>query len=242
MDAGDFKDTNERVTPKKVPQKKRSSSKPSERVSAAPFPPVGLITRAEWGADESKRFTISGDESSPPQFFSAQAITVHHTDTSNEDINPAATVRAIYEYHAVSNDWGDIGYHFLIDSQGNIYEGRYSGTDSVPAHDTQGRIVTGFHTIGFNPGNIGIALVGDFSRESPSPKMQRSLTELTASLAKKHSIDPLSSVDYRNPVTHRVKRTYAIAGHRDWISTDCPGLNAYLDLSQVREKAARLAA
>jgi hypothetical protein len=225
------------------PSTNSAPGQPSGRATLAaspPFPPAGLVTRAQWGAAESKRLTSSGREASPTQFFPAQAITVHHTVTSHDDPDPAATVRAIFEQHAVSNDWGDIGYHFLIDGQGRIYEGRFSGDDGVPAHDARGRVVTGFHTIGFNPGNIGIALLGDFTKGRQTPRMRYSLARLTASLAAKHRLDPLSHVTYRNPVSGRTKRARTIAGHRDWVSTECPGTAVYLELDRVRAQAARI--
>ncbi|MER5201217.1 peptidoglycan recognition protein family protein [Streptomyces sp. NPDC002755] len=207
---------------------------------ATAFPPTDLIYRVDWGADETKRFTADGQESSPTRFSRAQNITVHHTATLLDDPDPAATVRAIYEQHAVSNDWGDIGYNFLIDYQGRIYEGRYSGMDGVPAHNERDEVVTAFHTFGFNPGNIGIALLGDFSKEKPSARMHDSLVRLTASLAVLHRLDPLGDITYRSITTGKSTNGRALGGHRDWTSTECPGSNVYLDLPAVRQQAARL--
>ncbi|MEU3619895.1 N-acetylmuramoyl-L-alanine amidase [Streptomyces sp. NPDC006872] len=219
----------------------RASRDPSGSLSPRPaFPPSGLITRAAWGADETKRFTANGSESSPTVFTPFQMITVHHTATDPDDPDPAATVRAIYQQHAVSNDWGDIGYHFLIDQRGQIYEGRYSGTDGRPAHNARDEVVTAFHTIGFNPGNIGIALLGDFTKAERTPRMQESLVNLTGALASLHGLAPLSRVTYRHVVTGRTTQGPAVAGHRDWTSTDCPGTTAYLGLGRIREQAARL--
>ena len=90
------------------------------------------LNRAGWDADESYRFAPDGSEIFPPAYFDVQTLTVHHTVTANNDANPAATVRAIYFDMAVTQDFGDIGYHLLIDQQGTVYEGRYSGNDSVP--------------------------------------------------------------------------------------------------------------
>ncbi|MEV2235384.1 peptidoglycan recognition family protein [Streptomyces phaeochromogenes] len=210
--------------------------------SAPDFPPAGLITRKKWGADESKRFKADGSENSPTQFFPVQALTVHHTDTANNDPDPAATVRAIYEQHAISNDWGDIGYHFLIDAKGKIYEGRFSGADGVPAHDKQGKVVTAFHTVGFNSGNIGIALLGDFNKGEQTPAMRDSLARLLASLAKKHGLDVESNITYRNPVNGTTKQAPALSGHRDWIATDCPGTSTYTGLEALRGQVAGLRA
>ncbi|MET8945659.1 peptidoglycan recognition family protein [Streptomyces sp. NPDC004542] len=223
------------------PSKSAAAKTPDASGTAPAFPPSGVVLRADWGADEAKRFTADGSESSPTRFTEAQMVTVHHTATPMDDPDPAATIRAIYEQHAVSNEWGDIGYHFLIDSRGTIYEGRFSGTDGIPAHNARDEVVTGFHTFGFNPGNIGIALLGDFSKEKPTSRMHGSLVELTASLAARHKLDPLTDITYTSPTSGKSTGGPALGGHRDWTSTECPGSAAYLDLSAVRERTAHLA-
>ncbi|MER5217226.1 N-acetylmuramoyl-L-alanine amidase [Streptomyces sp. NPDC002838] len=133
---------------------------------------VRYLSRPAWGADESKRFLENGQVNSPEQYFPLQCVTVHHTATPNDDPDPAATVRAIYDFHAITNDWGDIGYHFLIDEAGNVYEGRYSGDDGIPAFDRDGNVVTGFHTGGFNSGNLGIAPPRHPDRAGPHGRRQ----------------------------------------------------------------------
>ncbi|MGW0872164.1 peptidoglycan recognition protein family protein [Streptomyces sp. NPDC002740] len=231
----------QRPAPSGTPTRSAPAKAPGTSGSAAvAFPPPGLVLRADWGADEAKRLTADGRESSPTRFTRVQAITVHHTATPVDDPDPAATVRAIYEQHAVSNDWGDIGYNFLIDRQGLVYEGRFSGQDGIPAHNADDEVVTAFHTFGFNPGNIGIALLGDFAKEQPSPRMRDSLVRLTASLAARHKLDPLAGVTYLSPTSGKSTDGPALGGHRDWTSTECPGSAAYLDLPQVRERAAQL--
>ncbi|QXE35441.1 peptidoglycan recognition protein family protein [Streptomyces sp. GMY02] len=234
-----------RPAPSRTPARSTPSTAPAAPAVSGPpaapaFPPTDLVLRAAWGADEAKRLTADGRESSPTSFSRAQMITVHHTATPLDDPDPAATVRAIYEQHAVSNDWGDIGYNFLIDGQGLIYEGRYSGADGIAAHNTRNEVVTAFHTFGFNPGNIGIALLGDFSNEQPPPRMRDSLVRLTASLAARHELDPLADITYRSPTSGKSATGPALGGHQDWTSTECPGSAAYLDLPEARERAARL--
>src|SRR5690606_37712611 len=93
--------------------------------------PVNFVSRSGWGADESLRFDDGGDEIWPPEYFPTQALTVHHTAGTNGDPDPAATVRAIYYFQCVTEGWGDIGYHLLIDEAGLVYEGRASGS-TVP--------------------------------------------------------------------------------------------------------------
>jgi hypothetical protein len=206
------------------------------------FPPKPFLTRADWGADEKKRFSPGGAEVSPPQFFPLQALMVHHTVTANDDPDPAATVRSIYEFHTTGNGWGDIGYHFLIDGQGRIYEGRWSGKDGIPAHDVNKKVVTGFHTMGFNAGTIGVALLGDFTKRSPTPAMRRSLAQLFASLAAQHNLDPQAAITYRNPLSARERKGQVLGGHRDWTLTECPGTLAYDYMRELRTEVARLMA
>jgi hypothetical protein len=200
---------------------------------------VAYLTRAAWGADESKRFKADGTENSPTKYYPAQVLTVHHTDTPNDDPDPAATVRAIYEYHAITNDWGDIGYHFLIDEAGRIYEGRYSGDDGIPAHDADGNVVTAFHTGGYNSGNLGIALLGTLVDQGPTAAARRSLTRLISVLTRFHGLDPQAKVTYTNPVNGVQKDVTTVGGHRDWLATDCPGETMYELLNDVRAAAAK---
>lgn len=199
---------------------------------------VEYLTRAAWGADESLRFKADGTENSPTAFFPFQTITVHHTAMANDDPDPAATVRAIYQLHAVTNDWGDIGYHFLIDEAGRIYEGRYSGEDGLPAHDADGKLVTAFHVGGFNSGNLGIALLGTFTEQGPKEAARASLTKLVKVLVRQHGVDPQARVTYTNPINGTKKEVAEISGHRDWLSTECPGEVMYGELDRLRTAVA----
>lgn len=212
------------------------------------------LSRAEWGADESLRFT-AGTETWPAEFHPAQAMSVHHTASVNNDPDPVATIRAIYRYHAVDRAWGDIGYHYLVDAQGKVYEGRWSGAASAPcgasgggqdfAHDANGRLVSGAHTGGWNSGNMGAALLGTFSDTNgaePSPVAVGALENLLAEFAKRHNLNPKAVVNYVNPVNGATKTVNMISGHRDWVPTDCPGGRLHDDLPAIRDRvAARMA-
>ncbi|WP_322656571.1 peptidoglycan recognition protein family protein [Streptomyces justiciae] len=199
---------------------------------------VRYLSRPAWGADESKRYK-DGVVNSPEKYYALQAITVHHTDTPNGDADPAATVRAIYEYHAVTLDWGDIGYHFLIDEAGVVYEGRYSGDDGVPAFDPDGNVVTAFHTAGYNSGNLGIALLGTLTEQGPTDAAKASLTRLIKVIARFKGLDPQARITYTNPVNGVTKDATTVSGHRDWLQTDCPGQTMYDLLAEVRAAASR---
>jgi hypothetical protein len=203
---------------------------------------LGLAYRPRvcWGADESLRHGGDGAELWPPVYSPAQALTVHHAATANDDPDPAATIRAIYQYHAVELGWGDIGYHFLIDKAGVLYEGRWSGVDGLPGHREDGQVATAGHVLGFNTGNLGIALLGEFTNRAPTAAARRTLTLLLAALVRVHGMDPLGAVHYVNPVNAAAKDVDTLSGHRDWLATECPGEKLYGGLSSLREDVARL--
>jgi hypothetical protein len=188
---------------------------------------VRYLDRAGWGADAS--FGLSeGTQIWPPDYVPVRALTVHHTAGINDDPDPAGTVRAIHYHHAVHQGWGDIGYHALIDERGTVYEGRWSGSDTPilgtrPGPDGRAPMVDAGHVLGFNAGNVGIALLGDFSRRLPTRVARRSLTAVLALLIAIERLDPLE----------------AILGHRDWEATECPGGMFHPLLAAVRGDVAR---
>src|SRR5215207_879627 len=196
-----------------------------------------VISRAEWGADESLMTWA-------PEFQVTQKLIVHHTATPNDDPDPAATIRSIYRYHAVTQGWGDIGYNFLVDEAGNIYEGRYSraypaGT-SPTGDDESARGVTAAHAYGFNSGTVGVALLGTLTSRDPVPAARAALERFLAWEAERNGIDPLGSSLYVNPVSGTEKVFANIAGHRDVNSTECPGDRLYAVLPSIRSAAAQL--
>ena len=152
-----------------------------------------------------------------PDYLPVKKIIVHHTVTSNSDPDPAATVRSIYYYHAVSLGWGDIGYNFLIDPQGRIYEGRYGGNG-----------VIGGHALTWNYGSVGIAALGDYSDSDITNAMYNSFVDLMTWKAIVNHINPMGN-DYMNGA-------YApnFLGHRDIGQTACPGDRLYARISGFR--------
>ncbi|MEV8373193.1 peptidoglycan recognition family protein [Kribbella sp. NPDC056861] len=203
-----------------------------------------FVGRAGWGADESLRFAADGSEIFPQAYFGVQTLTVHHTVTANIDPNPAATVRAIYFFHTISEDFGDLGYHLLIDQNGTVYEGRYSGPDPIPVfHGRVGdapRMCNGVHVGGFNAGNVGVSLLGDLTTTLPTPAARASLVRVLAALAGTTGVDPLGQVNYVNPISGATRTVPAISGHRNWSATACPGDAFYPQLPEVRTDVNRL--
>ena len=217
--------------------------------AAVAQPPI--ISRAEWGADESLRFK-GKKEVWPPQFFPVQKLIVHHTVTANDDPNPAATIRSIYYYHSITQRWGDIGYNFLIDAEGRVYKGRHSHTtakssptandDTLIGENAMGQIVTAGHSYGFNGGTVGVALLGTLTTQLPSAPARSALEQFLGWKASGHGIDPEGQSLYVNPVTGSQTTFANIAGHRDVSATECPGDAFYPALPQVRRNVAVLIA
>ena len=203
-------------------------------VLAAPSLPA-VISRAGWGCDESLMTW-------PPEFYPIQKLICHHTATQNRDPDPAATIRSIYYYHAVTQTWGDIGYNFLVDESGRIYEGRYSRpypTGAYPTgEDATGKGVTGAHAYQFNSGTVGIALLGTLTSQDTTAAGRNGIEQMLAWKASTHGIDPNGSNRYTNPVTGASTTFANIAGHRDVNATECPGGVFYQTLPTVRNDVA----
>jgi len=205
---------------------------PPSSASAAPAMPT-ILRRAQWGADESIR------KDGPSYSATVKIGFVHHTDTSNVYTSgqSASIVRSIYAYHVLSNGWSDIGYNFLVDRYGQIFEGRYGGVDQA---------VIGAHTGGFNTNSFAASLIGDFTASTPPAAMTTSLERLFAwklSLYYRNpnSTDTLVSAGGgtdRWPVGATV-RFNVIAGHRDAGYTTCPGDVAYAMLPSIRAGVTR---
>ena len=197
------------------------------------------LSRGGWGADESLRFEPDGTEKFPTAFFDVQTLTVHHTVSANADPDPAATVRAIYFFQCITEDFGDIGYHLLIDQAGTVYEGRYSGPDRLPVFGPRRvgprpSMVNGAHIAGFNAGNIGVALLGDLTSTGPTAAARQALVTVLAALATVTRLKPLGTTDYVNPISGATRTVSTISGHRDWAPTECPGNTFYPQLPQLR--------
>lgn len=201
-----------------------------------------VVARSGWGADEALRFDATGREVFPPAFYPTKKLIVHHTAGANGDQNPAATIRSIYYYHAVTQGWGDIGYNFLVDESGRIYEGRYSRVyaDGVSpsGDDINGNGVTGAHTGGWNSGTAGIALLGTLTDRDATPAARGALTSFLAWESQKNGLDPTATSTFVNPVSGASKTTANIAGHRDYAATECPGGVFYSTLPALRAAVA----
>ncbi len=200
----------------------------------------GVITRAQWGADESLRFDATGNEIDPQQFDPTTKIILHHTAGQNGDPDPASTVRAIYRYHAIDRKWGDIGYNFLIDAQGRIYKGRYSGPLGTRNQDTttgEDALQNGVRSrqAGGHPGTVGISVLGTYTSVAVPVAARASVVDHVAWEAERHGLDPAGTSVYTDPSDPGFAISVGnISGHRDWASTECPGGVFYSDLPAIR--------
>jgi hypothetical protein len=214
--------------------------------AAAAVEQPAVISRAGWGADETLRFNSDGSQKWTPAFYPVQKLIVHHTATRNADPDPAATVRSIYYYHAITQGWGDIGYNFLVDEAGRLYEGRYSrpyGPGEYPTgEDVNRNGVTAAHVEGYNSGTVGISLLGTLTNVDATAAARDALERMLAWKAERHGIDPNGATLFVNPVSG-TQRTFAnISGHRDLAATECPGGTFYNTLPSLRNAvAARIA-
>jgi N-acetylmuramoyl-L-alanine amidase len=211
-----------------------TGAEPAEATTDQP----AVVSRPDWGADPALM-------TSKPKFYPTRKLIVHHTDTSNRYTDRAgaqAQIRAIYRYHSVEQGWGDIGYNFLIDKFGNVYEGRYSRNyrGANPSGDNaDGNGVTGAHTAGWNSGTVGIAMLGTFTSRDVTPAAREALEALLTWEARRNDIDPEATEEFVNPVSGDTITTPNIAGHRDYKVTSCPGDTFYATLPVIRSAVAQ---
>jgi N-acetylmuramoyl-L-alanine amidase/CHU_C Type IX secretion signal domain len=193
-----------------------AAAKPVRALSATDAPPI--VSRAGWGANEAiKR--------GQPRYADAVKFTfIHHTAGTNgySRAQAPAIVKGIQLFHVQSNGWNDIGYNFLVDRFGTIYEGRFGGVD---------RNVIGAHVAGFNTGSVGIALLGTHGSTQPSKAALDAIATLVAWRMDVAHADPtakttMGSVTFRN-----------VSGHRDGGSTTCPGNALYAKLGGLATTA-----
>jgi hypothetical protein len=200
---------------------------PLRRVSMTGSPL--MLSREVWGANEAIR------RAAPSYAPSVQFAVVHHTAGTNSYTasQSPAIVRGIEVYHVKGNGWNDIGYNFLVDKYGQVFEGRYGGIDKP---------VIGAHAEGFNTGSVGVAMLGSYGASAPPKIARTALANLLAWRLDVAHIDPTSSLTWASggnpryaagvPVTLR-----RVSGHRDTGFTTCPGAALYAQLGAIAQQA-----
>ena len=189
-----------------------------------------IVPRSGWHAEDE---ILRGR----PRYAKSVAFAVvHHTAGSNTytRAQSPAIVLGIELYHVRANGWNDIGYNFLVDKYGQVFEGRAGGIE---------RNVIGAHAGGFNTGSVGVALIGNYTAAGITPAARLALVNLLAWRLDVAHVDPLSTLSWRSggnaeyprgrPVTLR-----AISGHRDTGYTSCPGASLYAKLPDIARSVA----
>ncbi|MFG2677828.1 peptidoglycan recognition protein [Streptomyces sp. NPDC048392] len=199
---------------------------------AAPRPDI--VPRSAWLGDAAR------EQPAPRYDDRVLAVFVHHTDTPNgyDCADVPAILRGVYQGQTGARDWDDIGYNFVVDRCGTVYEGRAGGVD---------RPVTGAHTQGFNHRTTGIAALGTFTAGVPVPD---ELTDAIAAVAAwklgETGTDPrakvalVSSNGLSRYAAGATATLPAVAGHDDGYQTTCPGAALTARLGDIRDAAARL--
>ena len=201
------------------------------RAPAAAQQPA-IVPRATWRANESIR-------RAPPVYAPAvRFAVVHHTAGRNAYSPPeaAAIVRGIQLYHVRANGWNDIGYNFLVDRFGTIYEGRYGGID---------KNVVGAHARGFNTGSVGIAVLGTYGEAAPAQAALDAVARLVAWRLDLSHVDPSGRLTLASAGSERFAPGVpvplrAVSGHRDTGLTECPGDALYAQLGRIAADARRI--
>jgi hypothetical protein len=184
-----------------------------------PTPRPQIFSRAQWGADEGLR------RKSALTYHEVHAGFVHHTVNANDysrDQVPSI-LRGIYAYHTRTRGWSDIGYNFVVDRFGRIWEGRFGGVD---------RPVVGAHTMGYNEYSFAMSALGNFETAKPSSAMLDAYGRLFAWKLSLHGISASSTQQWVGR-----KLFPAVNGHRDAGSTACPGKHLYAQLGRIRTLA-----
>jgi hypothetical protein len=212
----------------------RSARVRARAAQAAPGTPPPIIPRSAWGGD-------SVPPRSAPSYGSVQVAFIHHTVTANEYTpqDSAAIVLGIAKYHRDTNGWNDIGYNFLIDQYGQVFEGRAGGVDQP---------VVGAQAQGYNSQSTGIAHLGTFTATGISEAAMAATAQLLGWKMSLHGVPTegtvvlpsgggsLNRYPAGTPVTFQ-----RISGHRDGDATTCPGDALYAQLPALRARATALA-
>ncbi len=229
-----FNNTNQFVTPVKLRNLKLDFFSPGEIV-APPIGPIGqpsgpiidggnpssckcslpnFENRLDWNCPDGQTPSCA-----PPEFTTTTHMIVHHSAGPNFSSDWAATVLSIWNFHVNTNGWCDIGYNWIIDPNGIVYEGRGGGDE-----------VRGAHFCATNSGTMGVCLLGNFQDAPPTPEALESLKKLLAWKSCASNLQPLGMGLHASSS----KNLFVISGHRDGCNTLCPGDTFYPMLPSVR--------
>ncbi|MBG0562148.1 N-acetylmuramoyl-L-alanine amidase [Actinoplanes aureus] len=183
-------------------------------------------SRRTWSADERIVGSIEVAKE-------VKLLWVHHTATTNsyECTESPAIVRGIQAYHVKSNGWSDVGYNYLMDKCGRLYEGRRGGVENA---------VVGAHTQGFNTNYAAVSVIGNYESAKSNPAIELTIAQLAAARLGKYNYNPTSKVTVVAGSTNGKYKAGTrvtlprVSGHRDADATACPGANLYSRLAAIR--------
>ncbi len=206
---------------------------PAASAAAAGTP--AMVTRSQWGADETLAKPTSRNDT-------LKAMFVHHTATTNTysgTADAAAQIRSIYAYHTKTNGWSDIGYNFLVDKAGTIFEGRKGSIDEL---------VQGAHAEGFNRESMGVSALGNYDTVSPPAEMLSSIARVAAWKLGPFGVDPSGQTVLTSGggTTSRYPAGTAVTvntvpHHGEVGKTACAGRFLNAELGSIRSQASVLA-
>ncbi len=224
-------------TPTPTPSATNPNVNTSPQGAVVPMPTI--VTRAQWGANESWR------DAKMRYSTSIIAGFVHHTATTNSyaPSDGPAQMRVLYAYFTKSLKYADMGYNFLVDQYGVLYEGRSGGMN---------RAVIGGHTAGMNSKTFAVSAIGNYDVKDLSTTsanaMTTSISQLFAWKLAKYGLDANGTARILSTDTSgrsqyskgKTAITPVISGHRDVGRTACPGRYLYPYIPSIRAKAAEL--
>jgi len=207
---------------------KVDAPKAAPGVRAAEAQPA-MVSREGWGAQECP-------PRSAPSYGEVRMAFVHHTVNLNDYSREEApsVVLGICRYHRNSNGWNDIGYNFLVDKYGTIYEGRAGGIDQP---------IIGAQAQGFNSVSTGIANIGTFEDVPQSNEALDAMARLIRWKLPLHGAPTSGTVtvtsaggDSNRWGAGTQVTLNRISGHRDGNNTSCPGSALYAQLPELRRR------
>ena len=206
-----------------------------------------IVSRAQWGADETWRDPV------PLIGTTIVAGFVHHTASTNSysPEQAPAQMRALYAYYTKSLNYADMAYNFLVDQYGTVYEGRNACTfGDVNPCDGPALPVIGAHTAGLNSNTFAISAIGNYDTQEPTnpAALVESIASLMAWKLAPYGLDPNSNASMVSTDTSGLSKysngmtavTSVISGHRDVGKTVCPGRYLYPYLPAIRSRATEL--
>ncbi|MFD9370107.1 peptidoglycan recognition protein [Streptomyces sp. NPDC060020] len=216
--------------PPPIPQTPPTTPGPE---STAPRPDV--VSRVQWGADES----LNNEGPIYLPGAKIKAVFVHHTAATApyECSESAAIVRSIHKYHVEIEKWRDLGYNFLVDKCGTVFEGRQGGVDQP---------VQGAHTYGWNSESTSVSILGDYTNAGASPAALEAVSKVAAYKLGQYDGDMKGTATLTAGATqtnffgksYTAGQQYefkSLSGHRDGFNTQCPGNSLYPQLEALRQ-------